>query len=169
MKLPLEGSRCSCTFTSTRAHARTRPEAHARWLAPTFGPGSKLALLLPILQGPAPLPAPLSFCLHLFYIWRPHYVKFLHTANTFNLLPAKFRVTFSDFFFFFYCQLYECSYFMVHFKLSLFYDRQVQRKGLNEEIWTSKKIRREYLSLNCRDQAFCWPFGLQHSSKITLG
>lgn len=47
---------------------------------------------------PEPFPAPLSFCLHLFYIWGPHYVKFLHTANTFNLLPAKFHVTLSDFF-----------------------------------------------------------------------
>lgn len=141
-KLLLEGSR---RFPArTPAHVRMHAPAQKRTILAGLA-GSHIWRWLQTWSS-APNPPgdprryqhpPPSFCLHLFYIWGPHYVKFLHTANTFNLLPAKFRVTFSDFFFF-YCQFYECSYFIVHFKLSLFYDGWVQRKGLNEKILTSK-------------------------------
>lgn len=95
------------TQTCSRAHVCMHAHAHKHALA---GWLQHLALARNLVfcsqssLRPEQYPAPLSFCLHLFYIWGPHYVKFLHTANTFNLLPAKFRVTFSDFFF--YCQFY---------------------------------------------------------------
>lgn len=44
---------------------------------------------------------PFSFSLRLFRIWGPHYVKFLHTVNTFNLLPARLHATCNDLFIYF--------------------------------------------------------------------
>lgn len=89
----------TCSPAHVRMHAYTHKHPLAGWLQHLALPG-KLVFCSQYSLRPERLPAPLAFCLHLFYIWGPHYVKFLHRVNTFNHLPAKFHVTCSDFFFF---------------------------------------------------------------------
>lgn len=89
----------TCSRAHVHMHAYTHKHTLAGWLQ-HLALAWNLVFCSQYSPRPERLPAPLSFCPHLFCIWGPHYVKFLHTANTFNLLPAKFRVTFSDFFFF---------------------------------------------------------------------
>lgn len=85
----------TCSPAHVRGHALAH--AHAAWLQ-HLAPAWNLVFALNPHCDLSSYHPPFSFCLHLFYIWGPHYVKFLHPLNTFNLLPAKFRVTFSDFF-----------------------------------------------------------------------